>query len=211
MKKIGVALLGAAFSLNVHAAWYQVEIILFEHLYPDAGGEVWHAGQGLPDVQGSMELVTDSAAGDVPFLLLRSGQHKLEGVYRALRSSRSYRPILHLAWQQPGYGAGAGAKKVHIRDTLAARENPEEAPVRVDGSIRLRVSRFLHADVDLAYFFQPVPGYLVNGTAETLPVTGETAQYSRLRESRRMKLNELHYFDHPLFGLFMRVSRFGGE
>ena len=65
--------------------------------------------------------------------------------------------------------------------------------------------------MDLAYFFQPVPGYLVNGTAETLPVTGETAQYSRLRESRRMKLNELHYFDHPLFGLFMRVSRFGGE
>ena len=29
-----------------------------------------------------------------------------------------------------------------------------------------------------------------------------------LREKRRVKLNELHYFDHPFFGMLVRVSRY---
>ena len=32
------------------------------------------------------------------------------------------------------------------------------------------------------------------------------ADYARLTESRRVRLNEIHYFDHPLFGLIVQVS-----
>ena len=28
-----------------------------------------------------------------------------------------------------------------------------------------------------------------------------------MRESRKIKLNELNYFDHPLFGVILQVSR----
>jgi hypothetical protein len=36
-------------------------------------------------------------------------------------------------------------------------------------------------------------------------------EYVRLVESRRIRLNELHYFDHPLFGAIIQVSRYGEE
>jgi hypothetical protein len=36
-------------------------------------------------------------------------------------------------------------------------------------------------------------------------------RFSRLRETRKMKLNELHYFDHPLTGLLMYVGRSGAD
>ena len=29
----------------------------------------------------------------------------------------------------------------------------------------------------------------------------------RLKEKRRLKLNEKHYFDHPKFGILLQVSR----
>ena len=33
----------------------------------------------------------------------------------------------------------------------------------------------------------------------------------RLKENRRLKLNEKHFFDHPKFGLLMQVSRLETE
>jgi len=38
-----------------------------------------------------------------------------------------------------------------------------------------------------------------------------TGTYAQMKETRRIKLNELHYFDHPLFGVLMRVTRLGVE
>ena len=34
-----------------------------------------------------------------------------------------------------------------------------------------------------------------------------TGTYAQMKETRRIKLNELHYFDHKLFGVLMRVTR----
>ena len=28
-----------------------------------------------------------------------------------------------------------------------------------------------------------------------------------LKETRRIKLNEIHYFDHPMYGVILQVSR----
>ncbi|MCG8324602.1 MAG: peptidoglycan binding protein CsiV [Thiotrichales bacterium] len=36
-------------------------------------------------------------------------------------------------------------------------------------------------------------------------------RYARIRESRKIKLNEVHYFDHPLFGALIQVSRLSKE
>ena len=61
--------------------------------------------------------------------------------------------------------------------------------------------------MDIAYF----PAYLSNEGAvqdedETLFVQ-QQADYVRLQESRKIRLNEIHYFDHPFFGVILRVSR----
>ena len=48
------------------------------------------------------------------------------------------------------------------------------------------VGKYLHVDLDFVYYHEGQP--------------------VRLKESRRVKLRETHYFDHPLFGIIVELS-----
>jgi len=166
----------------------------------------------------------------VAYLKLPEEHQNLGGVYRVLDVTSEYRPLYHAAWQQPGLD-GTEARYVHIeglRETTGsgveirgntggnAQEDDtdgETASIQsvaersFDGMIRLRSTRFLHLDVDAA-FFPHDPAVLQSeaALAQRLPVY-RFADYVRLRESRRIRLKELHYFDHPLFGVIVQVTR----
>lgn len=200
-------------SLPSPASWYQVEVIVFERLAPDLDGEVWIENPGLPDRSTAINLVAaaDVVATDparlMPYLALDAARLRLDGVYRTLRLTREYRPLLHVAWQQPGEGA-AGDRAVHLeqfREPDAAAPETGFVPrdLILDGLVQVRVGRFLHAQVDMVYF--PQPGRL---PALAVPAGARgAADYVRMRQRRKILLNELHYFDHPLFGLIVQVSR----
>jgi hypothetical protein len=232
---------------SAHAAWYQVEVIVFEQLRPDLGGEVWFENPGLPTRTDSMDLITaipdiiregpTASAGTqppvddnkvlIPYLELPKGVLRLQKDYQILKLSADYRPLLHLAWQQPGYDTDAG-RAVHLVklvETEAPQEElpPELAQIQIkedsytppnpvfDGTIRLRTTRFLHVDVDIAYFpgkfLQTLRLQKQNANNPEQLMVNQNADYVRLEESRKIKLNELHYFDHPLFGILLQVSR----
>ena len=57
----------------------------------------------------------------------------------------------------------------------------------VNGSIKVRLGRFLHMEVSLVF------------------TDGETQQSFRLSQSRKMRSRELHYIDNPRFGLLTRI------
>jgi hypothetical protein len=196
------------YTSHASANWYQVEMIVFEHLYPDVGGEQWYNNQGLPDIANSVELVTDQLGERVAYQVLTSGRHKISGVYSALKSSRDYRPIMHIAWQQPGL-TRSRAKYVHIRrmEGLGEPDSIQEDMVKIDGTVRLRGGHFLYLDIDLAYFFKALPESIINSAMINGNITSQLSDYTRLSESRKVKLNELHYFDHPLFGVITWVRR----
>jgi hypothetical protein len=181
--------------------WYHVEVIVFEHLRADPDGEVWTVNPGLPATGNSIDLFAAEppASGRRAFTALPSGRLKLAGTYRAIRNSSEYRPILHAAWEQPGLGP-ARAQSVLLRSAGNGGLTADLGALQVLGSVKLRKTRFLHVDVDLAYFLRRLPP----GSA---PQAGD---YVRLSESRKLKLNELHYFDHPLFGAIVQVTRAGG-
>lgn len=61
--------------------------------------------------------------------------------------------------------------------------NPDQYGAPLEGWIKVYADHLLFANLDLEY-----NGY-------------------RLNEKRRLKLNEKHYFDHPRFGVLLRVSR----
>lgn len=230
---VGLAVLCAASAAR--ASWFQVEVVIFAYTNPDSHGEIWYQNPGLPDQQNSIELITDAAdplattapeqgsAGPlrIPYRELPAARYRLEGVERVLKLSREYRPLLHVAWQQQGEGMD-NARAVHLelprpissKDGTSDGAGVTAAPEDIlDGIIRLRVSRFVHVDVDMAYFpdnpsilappAAPSPG----GTPDAIPSNGQHADYVRLTQSRKVKLNELDYFDHPLFGLLVQVSR----
>lgn len=225
-------------SANVYADWYQVEVILFQHLQPDTDGEMWYSNPGLPDRSDSIELITgvpdtDAPAGSnesktlVPFLELGSDSYHLDGIYRVLKLSREYRPFYHTSWQQPALST-TSSRAVHLEAFYETDEPEEDLPPELaeiqipeqeyqsqellfDGTIRLRSSRFLHVDVDVAYFPKTMPGTMkqeVDASENQNNIyASQLAEYVRMRESRKIKLNELHYFDHPLFGVILQVSR----
>lgn len=249
-------------SRSAPSAWHQVEVIIFSHLEPEAEGEVWPVNPGMPQAEFSIRLLTATpglAPGPVlrpedaslrPYLALGQERRRLGGIYRRLRLSAEYRPLLHAAWLQPDL-QGRQARAVRLDSNLfeqTAVARPQltwaelaggwRAPVspgqgrseppgwrpfyrppqlRYDGFVRLRSARFLHLDIDFAYFLAPAgggPGAAVAApdapdAPDAQPAPGREAQadYARLTESRRVRLNEIHYFDHPLFGVVVQVSQ----
>ena len=191
------------FSSHVFAKWYQVEMVVFEHLIPDSSGELWNTGN-VPDYSNAIELVTDPD-GYKAFKMLPSSRHKLGGVSKVLKLSSEYRPVYHIAWQQPEL-TKSRAKKVHIK-------NPE---AKINGTVNLRGGHLLHLDLDISYFIdlytESVTSFTEEGSEEVvMEDIIMTGTYAQMKETRRIKLNELHYFDHPLFGVLMRVTRLGVE
>ncbi len=116
----------------------------------------------------------------------------------------------------------------------------EPKPVEgIEGTVRLRVARYLHFDVDLVYRKeQPLlpetpstpEGATLNeaNSSATLDPTpgspglpffgGLMADFSglpatyfqgyRLTEQRRLRREEIHYFDHPKFGLLVKATAY---
>ena len=205
-------LLGSLLLLSSNLAfakWYQVEMVVFEHLAADTSGEFWKSDDA-PDYSNAIKLVTDPD-GPNAFKMLPSRKHKLGGVNKVLKLSREYRPVHHVAWQQPELTASR-AKKVHIK-------NPD---AKINGTVNLRGGHLLHLDLDITYFVDLYTEAITSFTDENVSEEGDILEkdmeeiimsgtYAQMKETRRIKLNELHYFDHPLFGVVMRVTRLAVE
>lgn len=234
MRFSGIKLLVFIFLLQGYsslyaASWYQVEVIVFEHLEADYDGELWHENPGLPDRADSIQLILKSEDSDnttittessdtlMPYKELSEQYYRLEGVERVLKLSREYRPLLHIAWQQPGLGARS-TRSVHLENTLFEEDEGqvditefiyEEPKIIYDGIIRLRSSHLIHVDVDFSFFPEDFidKQYELEQPQDNALFNRQYADYVRLTETKRIKLNEIHYFDHPLFGVILQVSR----
>lgn len=215
-------------AVTVQAAnWYQVDMIVFEHLNTTNIDESWDADPGVPEVMNSIPLVSDGETTSeslTPFRLLPRSRQRIPGVFASLRNSSQYRPFSYLVWQQPELKYQR-AKDVRIL------LNSNSAPANhfnVVGNVKVRSGQLLHVELDLAYFFEArdysnlfydLDDGLQLSEAKQLDIVvtealdidavEEENRYTRIKETRRVKLNEMHYFDHPLFGVIIRVSRIG--
>lgn len=126
---------------------------------------------------------------------LRPEELELGGVYGRLERISAYEPLLHAGWVQPGLPEG-DAQPFDLA-TLGA-VNPR-GTVRVHlGTVRL------HITLDLTY--QAAAGNAAAVAAsDGLDEIVVAPQY-RLQTTRSARSNELHYFDHPAFGVLVRVT-----
>jgi len=120
---------------------------------------------------------------------------------------------LQTAPSEPGYGP-----------TLSSRIRVARDPSKsvIDGTLRVHRARYLHVKADLLYY-RPVDGDTGAPSnddtgAATIPDSPDTAHIEqllaeeditprlfRLMETRRMRSRELHYLDHPLFGMIVEA------
>jgi hypothetical protein len=165
---------------------YDVEIIIFRNNAMSDAGEQWPT-QAVSNLQPTRVFSQDE------FSELSPSLYQLDAIRGGLRNSSGYSVLLHRAWRQVGYDAAhAIAYPIHF---LA--DNGRDG---IEGSVTLVRERYLHLDVDLLLITAGSPS---------------PAQYSdspvskpifRLREKRRIRSRELHYFDHPRFGMIAMVT-----
>lgn len=173
--------------------WFQVEVIVFQRLDGNAlSAESWPPDPGRPPIDESIQLL---GAGESPgegsetfaYRLLDRNFLNLKDSYGGLRVSRGFRPLAHYAWRQPALSQRR-ARWVHIYVPPESDGGLTAGAPLIDGTLRVYLSRYLHVDADLLH--QP--------SGLDTPV--------RLQTSRRMRSGDLHYLDHPLFGLLVLIT-----
>jgi len=153
--------------------------------------------QGLPPTTGALEPVDPLAAERAEALrirLLGPEELKLGNEYRRLRALAAYTPLVHTGWVQPGLP----------EDEAEPFDLGVLGIVNPSGTIRVHLSRFLHITLDLAYRADAsaTPALAANdGLGELVLPT----RY-HLVATRSARSGELHYFDHPAFGVLVRVT-----
>lgn len=113
--------IGALAQQQSSPRWYDVEIIVFRNVSPPGlSDELWPSHPPMPDVQDAVTLKPFHGAGQPqPFSRLPPSSYRLDGVWKALKRSSRYQPLLHVAWTQPGYPpAKARAVRLHGSQTI---------------------------------------------------------------------------------------------
>lgn len=187
-------------------AGYRIEVLVFARDWPDDAGErLALAGSGDR---------MDSLAAAIDLGQPRPGLHRLDEQALtldeiALRLQGARLPtLLHTGWFQ-SRTASRAASPVALAD-------PEQ---RLLGSLTAEIDVYLR--VELALSYRPQGPAAADDEPATPPGVGAAPDGNpawaepggpvyRLQERRRLKLDELHYFDHPAFGALVQVSRIEG-
>ena len=125
---------------------------------------------------------------------LRPEELKLGTEYRKIRAISAYQPLIHVGWVQPGLPE-ADSKPIDL-GTLGAI-NPR-------GTVRVHLMNYLHVTLDLTYL-APSSTTPAERSVDGLDEIVLAPQY-RLTTTRRVISRELHYFDHPAFGVLVRIT-----
>jgi hypothetical protein len=165
------------------------------------------AAEPVPPAADSLELIErtgvgGSAAADravaLPgnFRLLASDELLLTAVRRQMASigARPYTILAHTGWVQSGVDS---ERSVPLDLNLLGITNP-------GGTIRLYLGRFLHVAVDLRY--RTGSGSFWNWPAgnELGPLVYADS-YELATERNAIRREELHYIDHPMFGVLIQI------
>jgi len=129
------------------------------------------------------------------FRVLRPEELQLTQQFRVLNRLQAYHPLVHGGWIQLGLPDN---EALPVDLGVLGVTNPV-------GTIRLSLTRFLHVKLDLSYVDGAVaPGSLAP-TQDALAELPLPIHY-HLNAERTTRSGELHYFDHPAFGVLIKVT-----
>lgn len=183
-----------------------VEIVVFRYVNAQTPLEEWQH-PNLINIADAIELVLpEFSLEDSPtnYVLLPKDQMQLNAQEQALQNNDDYQVLLHLAWEQV-ISDSWHSKPVHVYGGENYTYDGELAN-ELDGTIAISQGKFIQFKSDLN-FTEPVdriPFADADGQASTRSLPNLMTYH--LVQSRRMKLDELNYLDHPNFGMLVRIS-----
>lgn len=162
--------------------WYHVELVVFEQLNTGTD-EQW------PQMSGNA-ITASLAPGMANSLIQPATNNTLNSIASRLSSSSQYRVHYHQSWQQYIMRKGS-AKAVKI----------SSANGLIEGTVRLDKASYLHASVNL--WLKQNAGQ-VNSWSDGTNINAPRNPH--LVESRRIRSNELDFFDHPKMGALLKIT-----
>lgn len=197
---------------------YHVELLFLKPVTPLGVPEDWgvEAARAQPN---TMADAGEEEAGQIESTerqrlavrSLPSAQFRLAGLESSLQRSRNYELLRHVGWTQAATPRGGGLA-VDIGD-VANDGQP------LQGNVALERGRFLYLRLNLTYTPEVPPNSLLGGTnpsaaASPAPSATPAAPTTQsvtfaLKQTRRIRAFERHYFDHPAFGVIAMVSPVG--
>ncbi len=201
--------------------FYTVEVVVFENLDPQVRqSENWptESKTTLPSPLVELGTPTEQKYG---FRTLPKSNYRLLQEIKSLENSNQYRILLHTAWRQPGLETQsalpvhlvAEVKPVTQVETTTANTTAADSSAKIlDGTVKIVLGRFLHAEVDLTYqdnLLPSVPNSIpVPANSKAIEVKG-TPIY-RLKQARKMRSKEIHYLDSPVLGILVLITPLEG-
>ena len=193
--------------------------------YPENMVEV--AGAPVSGEPVSGELVSGEPAGDASggaatapdFQGAEITDKEFSAALANLQRSSRYRVLAVKSWRQPALG------REEARAVRVTGGNTYGAHHQLDGSVRLITSQTLHFETNLwlgDYAAQPAnvggPAPAPEFSAGDIDAQAEPAidadyvatRLINIRDSRAMNSGDLHYLDHPMLGVLVKVVRLKG-
>ena len=146
-----------------------------------------------------------------------------------LSESKSQRVILHTAWRQPGLDKNL-ALPVHFKREIPVmpkteliseanstsseyeEDSAEARPSILEGLLRVTLARYLHLEAELTYQEKLPEVVNSNNPFSELDFESERSKIEKQgiihlkQDRRRIRSNELHYLDHPVLGMLVRIT-----
>jgi len=180
---------------------YKVELIVFSQ--NSRTSEVFNnTASAIQWPENSVELGETSPLGQrQPFARLATSDLLLTNITTKLSNSENYEPLLHMGWVE-SVPVNKLGKAIHISRNVGDGT--------IDGYVRLKRSHYLHYFIDLEFtrqdsIYDPVEERMFEDDADVIEEVSGSKTY-RIDEKRRIHLKELHYFDHPRFGVIVKVE-----
>ena len=200
----GLAFLSLLIPLNSQAAAtspanYTVELVVFKNLMPDLEGkEIWSPDRVSTVIPGLDQAKNAAESND--------DTTDIGKAVALLQTNDKYQVLTHKRWIQT---ADARSSSPVFRITDPAGD--------LDGTVAFYMSRFLHVDVDLLLKDEPSNNSGATAAlASAQPVASAASSAMenarnpelvyRIDESRRIRSNQMNYFDHPKFGVLLLIT-----
>lgn len=163
---------------------FQVEIIAFKINNSLSHTETFPLYPALPEYNESIEL-SDFDEQIESYMLLPREYLKLNKEENLIDKKSNYQVLFHYGWLQNENSS----KKIHLSNS-----NQQQSQYKLSGTIQVKKGYYFTVDLNLD--LQP----------PKIASTPNTPKHFILNTKRKLKRNELHYIDHPKFGLLIQIT-----
>ncbi|MGF2685067.1 CsiV family protein [Marinobacter sp. DUT-3] len=187
---------------------YRAEIVIVERIV-DPGNVEEHMASRMPEpatnVSKQMKVIREDGSVGTTLRLAPDSDLRLQSVAQRLENSGRYRVLMTAGWYQsfpPDYDGEP--MQIAVGDWLAGAGHRE-----VEGQITIDRQRYLHVNVNLnhwqsaanaAYPVQESTEGIAQQPADSAP---PAELLTWIRETRRMRSEEIHFLDSPTIGVLV--------